>query len=303
MDKTIEWVKIEQLAKENIVSLMFNSELNFDFQVHDIAEKVFEDKKIKLVLVAGPSASGKTTFTNLLAERLRFRGLNVHMVSLDDFFLNRDELEYLPSGLKDFDSPKALDMEGLRKAFLQIMYEDMVDLPHFDFLTGARSTVRTKIDISKHDIFIIEGIHALNPVLFEGIELNCKAYKVSIAPRRAIAMPNGVVLEPNELRLLRRVIRDYHTRGHKIESTVRQWKEVIDAEKLHVLPFLHSAHSEVDSVYEYELFIYKHYFFKKLFDRKEKELKKIIEVLHMVTDLHMPSIPSSSLINEFAFFD
>lgn len=303
MDKMIQWKKVEKLAKENMISLIFNSELNFDFQVHKIAEKVFDDKKIRLVLVAGPSASGKTTFTNLLAERLRFRGLNVHRVSLDDFFLNRDDLEYLPSGLRDFDSPKALDMESLRRALFQILYEDMVDLPHFDFLTGKRSTTRTVLDISKHDIFIIEGIHALNPVLFEDIELNCSTYKISIAPRRTFILPNDAVLMPDELRLLRRIIRDYHTRGHDIESTIRQWWEVLSAEKLHVLPYLESAHSEVDSVYEYELLIYKHYFFDRLSAQKEKELKNIIFALQAVADLEVPSIPSSSLINEFAFFD
>lgn len=303
MEKTIKWSKVERLAKENMISLIFNSELNFDFQVHNIAEKIFDDKKIKLVLVAGPSASGKTTFTNLLSERLRFMGLNVHKVSLDDFFLNRDELEYLPSGLKDFDSPKALDMVALRSALMQILYEEIVDIPHFDFLTGKRSTTRTKLDISKHDIFIIEGIHALNPILFEGVELNCKTHKISIAPRRTFVMPNNTLLVPNELRLLRRIIRDYHTRGHDIDATLLQWTEVLNAEKLHVLPYLESAHSEVDSVYEYELLIYKHYFYERLIKKEEKVLTNIIAALQSVADLEVPSIPSSSLINEFAFFD
>lgn len=302
MNGTIKWKTIENLAKENIASLVFNSELNFNFQVKSVADKVSTNNDIKLVLVAGPSASGKTTFSDLLQENLITKNVNVHRISLDDFFYNREDIEILPSGLRDFDSPKALDMSTLRAVLDGIIKGNAVELPQFDFTVGKRKKETKILYIGEDDVVIIEGIHALNPLLFEGLKLNGSTLKISIAPRRKFEMADNKILYPDDLRLLRRLIRDYHTRGHDIKDTAAQWREVIAAEKEYVLPFMEKADINVDSVYDYELFIYKHCFYEKIAASKVEDVARIKAALATVADLAVPSIPSSSLINEFVFY-
>ncbi|NCA66702.1 MAG: hypothetical protein EOM87_01410 [Clostridia bacterium] len=303
MNGTIKWKNIEDLANKNIASLVFNSELNFNLQVHTIADVIYNNKNIKLVLIAGPSASGKTTFANLLSERLVFLGANVHRISLDDFFFNRDDIEFLPSGVRDFDSPKALDMNALRNVLQGIINGDAVEIPQFDFATGTRGKASNILYTEQEDVVIIEGIHALNPLLFEGFNPKCQVHKIAIAPRRNFSMPDNRKIAPNDLRLLRRLIRDYFTRGHTLQATVAQWKEVLLAEKQYVLPYLEAADSLVDSVYEYELIIYKHCFYNKLASSEVKGLEELKAALATVADFEIPSIPFSSLINEFVFYD
>jgi len=302
MNTTINWNTVESLAKKNIGALVFNSELSFNLQIETAAKQIYDNKNIRLVLVAGPSASGKTTFSSLLAERLVFKGMNVHGISLDDFFYNREDIELLPSGVKDFDSPKALDMKTLRAVIYGILHGEAVEIPQFDFSIGCRKSETKIMYIGKGDIVIIEGIHALNPLLFENFEVDGHVYRISIAPRREFELSGDIKIIPDDLRLLRRLIRDYYTRGHGLEATVRQWKEVIAAEKRYVLPYLDSADSLVDSVYDYELIIYKRCFFDKLASQDIKGLEVLKAALNEVAELPIPSIPSSSLINEFVFF-
>ncbi len=293
---------MEVFAKKDMASLVYNSECAFNMQVEEIAEKIGENKKVKLVLVAGPSASGKTTFACLLAERLICKGVNVHRISLDDFFYNREDIEVLPSGVKDFDSPKALDMCTLRAVLYGILNGEAVELPQFDFSVGRRKKETTIMYVQTDDVVIIEGIHALNRVLFDNFSVNGHIYKISIAPRREFELPGKIKILPDDLRLLRRLIRDYYTRGHDIDATLRQWREVSNAEKRYVLPYLDGADSLVDSAYDYELFIYKRCFYEKLASRDIDGLKMLKAALFKVADLPVPSIPSSSLINEFVFF-
>ncbi len=302
MNKTINWDTIESLARKDIASLVFNSELSFNLQVEGVAKRIGENNKIKLVLIAGPSASGKTTFASLLAERLIYKGANVHRISLDDFFYNREDIELLPSGVKDFDSPKALDMCTLRAVIYGILHGEAVEIPQFDFSIGRRKKETEILYVEEGDAVIIEGIHALNPVLFENFTVNGHIYRISIAPRREFNMSGNIKILPDDLRLLRRLIRDYYTRGHDLEATIRQWREVIAAEKQYVLPYMDSADSLVDSVYDYELLIYKRCFFDKLASKDIEGLESLKAALFKVADLPVPSIPSSSLINEFVFF-
>ncbi len=298
----IKWKSIEDLAKKDIATLVFNSELNFNMQVHNIADSVCSNKSIKLVLVAGPSASGKTTFSNLLAERLMFKGINVQRISLDDFFYNREDIEFLPSGLRDYDSLKALDMNTLRAVLHGILAGEAVEIPQFDFTIGRRCKETSIMYVQSDDVVIIEGIHALNPVLFDNLTVNGHVLRISIAPRREFCMPGNKKISPNDLRLLRRMIRDYYTRGHDVEDTARQWKEVLLAEQKYVLPFMENAHFLVDSVYDYELFVYKHCFYEKLAKNEVAAISELREALGAVADISVPSIPSSSLINEFVFY-
>lgn len=302
MDKNIIWTKVEELATKNMAGLVFNSELNFDFQVHKIAEDLYSKASINIVLVAGPSASGKTTFTCLLKDRMEFLGVKTHVLALDDFFIDRDKIKILPSGVSDFDSINALDLKHLNNTLRSIFKGRTVTLPKFDFLSGIRIKGDKNIEMHDKDLLIIEGIHALNPLILNSKALEEKALRVFIAPARSIIMDSGEVLEPNDLRLIRRIIRDYYTRGHSLKKTLMQWSEVLQAEQKYIYPHYDKANYYVDSVYDYELIIYKSCLYDKIKEEKMEGLKKVKTILGEVKDFNLPTIPKTSLLNEFAIF-
>ena len=161
----INWTYMEKLAKTHLSSLIYNSEYNFDSQVIRIADKIYSDRSVKMIMVAGPSASGKTTFANLLADRLEFSGVKVHRISTDDFFIDRSKLAVLPSGLLDMDSLNAMDVKLLAFTLESLLEGKSVVVPRFDFIEGVRAGDTREIHPAESDVTIVEGIHALNPVI------------------------------------------------------------------------------------------------------------------------------------------
>ena len=228
----INWTQMESLAKHHLSSLIYNSEYNFDSQVIEIADKIFSKKSVRMIMIAGPSASGKTTFANLLADRLEFRGVKVHRISTDDFFIDRDKIEILPSGVRDFDSLSAMDVGLLTYTLENILQCNRVVVPSFDFVTGVRSGETREFGVEEADITIVEGIHALNPVILGKYAIDDeKVVGVYISPRRDFLLPSGRHIAPVELRLLRRILRDYYSRGYSLSDTLKQWDEVLKAER------------------------------------------------------------------------
>jgi len=301
--RILKWAEVEESASKNYANFVYNCECDFNAQVHRIADDIFDRSKCKLVLVAGPSASGKTTFANILANRLEYRGVKVHRVSTDDFFRNNSDVPPLPNGLPDFDSLNAMDLPALRKAINDILNGGIVELPIFDFKTKSRKQEKNILEIHSEDITIVEGIHALNPEVIGTYSIaNQLVAGVFIRPARTLVMPNGAIVIPNDLRLLRRSIRDYYTRNHPLTSTIRQWQEVLDAEQKFIYPYRDLAEYEVDSVYPYELFVYKNCFGDILCDCDVKGYENLRNALNAVIKKPRVNIPESSLLNEFAIF-
>ena len=296
----INWQQMEFLAKNHLSSLIYNSEFNFDSQVIRIADKIYSERSVRMIMIAGPSASGKTTFANLLADRLEFKGVKVHRVSTDDFFIDRAKLEVLPSGLLDFDSPAAMDVKLLVYTLESILEGRKVVIPTYDFVSGTRSGETKEFIAEEQDITIVEGIHALNPMLLGKYAIDdetiCGVY---ISPRRDFLLPSGRHIAPVELRLLRRLLRDYYSRGYSLEDTLIQWEEVLKAERTYIYPYVHKASFTVDSVYDYELLVYKRCLGTSLDAFPNKWTDNIREVLKEVSDIPNMTIPSTSLLNEF----
>lgn len=300
----IIWKEVEKKAIKNVSNLIFNCELNFNMQVITVANDIFDNGNVKVVLLAGPSSSGKTTSCNLLASRLEFLGTKVHRISTDDFFINREDIPYLPNGLQDFDSINAIDLFALQSVIRDIMAGKSVQLPRFDFLQGKSFPDGEIIEMTTADIVIIEGIHAHNPIILAGCDnFDEGVKKIYIAPRRSFNMENGVVLAPDNLRLLRRLIRDYYTRGHSFEKTLRQWDEVLKAEEKYIKPYISYADYHIDSVYDYELIVYKQCIYNKIKNVAFDKLKVIIKCLEDVNSMYIDSIPSTSLLNEFVHME
>ncbi|HCU56192.1 MAG TPA: hypothetical protein DIC18_02520 [Clostridiales bacterium] len=296
----INWAQMEVLAKKHLASLIYNSEYNFDSQVIRIADKIFAERSVKMIMIAGPSASGKTTFSNLLANRLEFRGVKVHRISTDDFFIDRDKIPVLPSGLLDLDSLNAMDVNFLSFTLQSLLEGKSAVIPRFDFLEGKRAGDTREITPEKEDIIIVEGIHALNPVVLgNGGKRDDRIVGIYITPRRDFALPSGRTIAPVELRLLRRILRDFYSRGYSLENTLTQWDEVLRAEKENIYPYVHRADYTVDSVYDYELLVYKRCLGNSLDAFPNKWTDNIREVLKEVSDIPNITIPSTSLLNEF----
>lgn len=296
----IQWSDMEKLAKNHLSSLIYNSEYNFDSQVIKIADKIYAEEGVKMITVAGPSASGKTTFTNLLADRLEFRGVKVHRISTDDFFIDRDKLPRLDNGLLDMDSLNAMDVKLLAYTLESLLEGQRVVVPHFDFVAGKRAGETTEIIPEDADVTIVEGIHALNPVILGKYGVgNDNIVGIYISPRRDFLLPSGRTIAPVELRLLRRILRDHYSRGHSLADTLSQWDEVLKAERVNIYPFVHRAAFTVDSVYDYELLVYKRCLGNSLDAYPNKWTDNIREVLSEVSDIPNMTIPSTSLLNEF----
>ena len=296
----IVWSNMEVLAKKHLSSLIYNSEYNFDSQVIKIADKIYAEKSVKMILIAGPSASGKTTFANLLADRLEFRGVKVHRISTDDFFIDRDKIEVLPSGLLDMDSLNAMDVKLLTFTIESILEGHRVVVPRFDFVEGRRAGDTREILAEDADVTIVEGIHALNPLILGKYGIHDdRVVGIYILPRRDFLLPSGRTIAPVELRLLRRILRDHYSRGHSLADTLAQWDEVLKAERVNIYPFVHRASFTVDSVYDYELLVYKRCLGNSLDAYPHKWTDNIREVLREVADIPDMTIPSTSLLNEF----
>lgn len=296
----INWEKMESLAKTHLSSLIYNSEFNFDSQIIEIADKIYEKESVKMIMIAGPSASGKTTFANLLADRLEFRGVKVHRISTDDFFIDRDKIEVLPSGVRDFDSISAMDVGLLAYTLEQILEGRRVVIPAFDFIEGKRAGETRELKAQPQDITIVEGIHALNPVVLGKYAIDEESVVgVYISPRRDFLLPSGRHLAPVELRLLRRILRDYYSRGYSLTDTLLQWEEVLKAERVYIYPYVYKACFTVDSVYDYELLVYKRCLGNVLDGYPNKWTDNIRQVLKEVSTIPDMTIPSTSLLNEF----
>lgn len=296
----IDWSKMEVLAKHHLSSLIYNSEYNFDSQVIRIADKIYSEESVKMIMIAGPSASGKTTFANLLADRLEFRGVKVHRISTDDYFVDRDKLEVLPSGVLDFDSLKAMDVKLLAYTLESILEGRKAVIPRFDFIEGVRAGDTREIVPESGDVTIVEGIHALNPIVLGKYGEHSEGVTgIYITPRRDFLLPSGRTIAPVELRLLRRILRDYYSRGHSLEGTLAQWDEVLKAERVNIYPYVHRASFTVDSVYDYELLVYKRCLGGSLDACPNKWTDNIREALKEVADIPDMTIPTTSLLNEF----
>lgn len=296
----INWSTVETLAKKHLSGLIYNSEFNFDAQVIKIADKIYSERSTKMILIAGPSASGKTTFANLLADRLEYSGVKVHRISTDDFFIDRDKIEVLPNGLLDMDSLNAMDVKLLTYTIESILEGRRVVVPRFDFIAGCRAGDTREIFAEDTDITIVEGIHALNPVILGKYAIHDdRIMGVYISPRRDFCLPSGRTIAPVELRLLRRILRDHYSRGHSLEATLSQWGEVLKAERINIYPYVHLASFTVDSVYDYELLVYKRCLGDSLDKYPSQWTDNIREVLKEVSLIPDMTIPETSLLNEF----
>ena len=254
-----------------------------------IADTIFEKDDVKIVCLSGPTCSGKTTVANILLKYLKQKNISGHLVSLDNFFYDREYLNELSlkKGLKtvDYDSADTLDLTALKAFVKEIFTSSQVHCPLFDFRSGNRKGYTT-LDISDKDIFIFEGIQCVYPEILETLK-DYRYSSIYVFPESSIEI-NGRVFFPNEIRLMRRIVRDSNFRGTSAEKTLEMWEGVRNNEEKNIFPYVDNCEHHLDSTMPYEIGILAPYLKKTLrcisensiyFDAANKILNKISGIM------------------------
>jgi|LGVF01.2.fsa_nt_gb uridine kinase len=288
---------IENLNKQTPEALITLSEDSYHNQIFEMVNSFIKNKDKKFILLSGPSSSGKTTTSHIIEERLEAKGYTTKVISLDDFFIDRDLTPVLPNGDKDFDSINSIDWKLFEKCMRELLTKKSSVLPVYDFIEGQKRFNNPPTTLLEHEIIIIEGLHALNPLLNSFIP-NEFSIKVFVCPKKSFVSKDGFELDIFDLRLIRRLIRDVRTRGISPENTLKFWKNVRSAENQYVLPFEEDADYIIDSTHAYEPLVYKSILIKLLVHHS-KYVRVLVEKLERFNEIRPNKVPETSLLEEF----
>ena len=293
---------IEKGRSQDIILV---SEAMQEKQVAKIAEKIADGYKegIRIVLISGPSSSGKTTFCKRLQVQLTTNLLHPVGISLDDYFLNREDTPKDERGEYDFESLYALDLPYFNKDLKKLLSGEEIDLPTFNFETGQRVFKGKKLKLRENSILVIEGIHALNPELTEFIDDKYK-YRVYVSVLTSISLDNHNWIPTTDNRLLRRIIRDYRFRGYSAEDTINRWPSVRRGEDKWIFPYQENADAMFNSAMLYELAALRKYAEPILAQVPESnkanaEAYRLLRFLRYFNYIPTEELPGTSLLREF----
>lgn len=280
------------------------SEAYYESQLSKIAEDIYQKAdKIKVVLLAGPSSSGKTTTSKRLETYLRSKGLVPHQISMDDYFVNREETPKDENGEYDFESIKAVDIDLLNRQLSKLLDGEKVLLPEFNFILGKREYKDKWLKLEENDIIIIEGIHALNDISTVSIEDDRK-YKIYISPLSQLNVDNHNYTRTSDTRKLRRIVRDNKYRGHSASATLKMWSKIKDGEEKYIYPYQDNVNAVINSALIYEIAVLKTYAEPLLFSVEEDdpmypEAIRLINYLRNYLPMPSDDVPSNSILREF----
>ena len=279
------------------------SEALHEQQVVDIAAKIaVRSPQVRLVLIAGPSSSGKTTFSKRLAVQLMARGLRPVPIEMDNYFVDRDNTPRDEKGDYDFEHLHALDLDLFRRDMLALMEGRPVHMPHYNFMTGAREPGRM-LQIGDHHIIIAEGIHGMNPELINGIPAD-RIYRIYISALTQLNIDHHNRIPTTDTRLLRRIVRDAKHRGYSAQETIDRWESVRRGEDRWIFPYQGNADDMFNSALVYELAVLKP-FVEPLLLRIEPdtlayvESKRLLAFLQWFLPCPTDFMPDNSILREF----
>ena len=284
-------------------NFVMECENDFEGRLDVIAENVARDKKIKIVALSGPSCSGKTTTANKLIRELESRGRRVHVVSIDDFYYDKEKLYELAKeiGKLDYESIRSIDFEAFVECVDEIFNDGKTRVPRFDFTKGRRVgyVEYTALD---EDIFIFEGIQAIYPEIMKVLSAY-PSVSICICVMSAIEV-DGKIFEPNEIRFMRRLVRDYHFRDTSAEFTMELWEGVRANEDINIFPYFDNVDMQIDSTLAFELSMLKPYLEAILPEIKADNkyfdtARAILDKIKGIESLPRDYISENSLYNEF----
>ena len=292
-----------KVTKGNVDDIVLLSENIQNNSLFKIAETIYNNKKLKLILLAGPSSSGKTTTSKKLELFLKGFGLNPIAISIDNYFVDRDKTPRLPDGSYDFESLNSINVELFNKNLKDLLDGKEVTLPVYNFITGKSELSDESIKLGEKEILIVEGLHALNEELTYSIDRKNK-YKIYLCPLTVLSLDNHNRIRTTDNRLLRRIIRDNRTRGYSASDTLSSWGKVREGEEKYVFPFQDEADVIFNTSLIYELGVLKTYAEPLLYSVEEsdpmyKEAVRLLNLLKNILPISNDYIPVDSIVREF----
>ena len=296
-------VVIEQSTWNAVHDLVLVQEALQEKKIAEIASQSAARPELKFILIAGPSSSGKTTFSHRLSIQLRANGLTPHPIAMDNYFVERDENPRDETGAYDFECLEAVDVKLFNRQLKELLAGREVVIPTFNFVTGHKEYGTQAKKLGPNDVLVIEGIHCLNPKLTEQLADENK-FKIYISALTQLNIDEHDRIPTTDGRLLRRIVRDARTRGSSAQRTISMWESVRRGEEKFIFPFQEEADVMFNSTLIYELAVLKIYVEPLLFgiDRncpEYVEAKRLLKFLDYFVGIGSENVPTNSLLREF----
>ena len=291
------------IARGDAMPLILANEALMEKKIGDIAYEIAARKEVRFVMIAGPSSSGKTTFSHRLSTQLRAHGLRPYPIATDNYFVNRDRTPRDENGNYDFEGLGAMDVEQFNEDMVRLLNGETVELPTYNFKKGTREYNGNFLTLGEGDVLVIEGIHCLNDQFTHALPKESK-YKIYISCLTTLNIDDHNRIPTTDARLLRRIERDARTRGYSAQATIKMWPSVRRGEENNIFPFQDSADMVFNSALLYETSLLKPYVQPLLFgvprDSEEYiEAKRLLKFLNYFLPIPADNIPKTSLMREF----
>ena len=291
------------ISQGGATPLILAHEAMMEKKIGDIAAEIASRRQVRFVMIAGPSSSGKTTFSHRLSTQLRACGLRPHAIATDNYFVNRDKTPLDEDGNPDFEGLGAMDVEQFNMDMVRLLNGETVEIPSFNFKKGQREYNGNFLTLGEGDVLVIEGIHCLNDQFTHSLPKESK-YKIYISCLTTLNIDDHNRIPTTDARLLRRIERDARTRGYSAQATIKMWPSVRRGEENNIFPFQDSADVIFNSALIYETALLKPYIQPLLFgvprDSEEYiEAKRLLKFLNYFLPIPADDVPKTSLMREF----
>ncbi len=293
----------DQICSGSMSDLILIQEAEQERKIGEIAKDILDRGNVKFIMIAGPSSSGKTSFSHRLSIQLRTMGKTPHPIALDDYFVNREQTPRDEKGDYNFECLGAIDVKQFNDDMVKLLAGERVELPTFNFKTGQREYRGNYKQMEADDILVIEGIHGLNPEMSYALPEESK-YKIYISALTALNVDNHNRIPTTDGRLLRRMVRDARTRGSSAQRTIQMWPSVRRGEEENIFPFQEEADAMFNSAQIFELAVLKTFAEPLLFQIPKEvpeyyEAKRLLKFLDYFLSVPSESLPNNSICREF----
>ena len=293
----------ELVSNYKIKGFIESCELHFNDEIKKASEEIIRNRDKKFIMIAGPSSSGKTTTTRVLASYLRSKGYDPICLSTDDYFVEREENPKNDLGEYDFECLNAVDINLLNHHLISLLKGEEVNVPTFNFITGHKEYHNNIIKLQENSIILIEGLHSLNDDLTPFIDNRYK-YKIYLSPFIPLNIDRHNYISTLDLRLLRRIIRDYRTRGNNVSDTIKNWDSVRSGEEKYIFPYTHQASIIINTALPYEVGVLKVYAEPILLSVDTdslyyEEARRLLKFLKGFYSISSEYVSDSSILREF----
>ena len=295
LNKTIGNGKIKDFIRSN--------ELMFSLDIAKVVDNIISNHDIKFILIAGPSSSGKTTTNSRIASYLEALGYDAIKISLDDYFVNREDTPKDKYGKYDFECLEAIDVKLFNEDLQKLLKGEEVSFPVYNFISGKREYPHNKVKLKENSIFLIEGLHALNDKITDGIDNKYK-FRIYLSPFIPLNIDKHNYVSTLDLRLLRRIVRDNRTRGYDCLKTIDNWQSVRNGEEKYIFPYIHQADVIINTALAYEVGVLKVYVEPLLLSvgvdsKYYEEARRLIGFLNQFFPIPGEYVADESILREF----